>query len=232
MFSPFAKQGLPLNCLRSVMCMHCRVAVEAAAASPAAAHLAASCLWAQPSPQESDDPNADVNGSIGSESELARSHVASLVCIVSNSAQACWLAVSEEEKLRPTHYQALLDTFASDTLFCQDRPAGLRQIHHQNESLPAAAFCVVVIVPCSLCLAMSAVLESLQASVHNWNRLHICSHVLDITSCSPAFYSILATSLSYTCAQPIVVLSEQYYSKQRTLHQYEGLALDACSCFM
>ena len=129
MFSPVAKERLLLNFMISLMCMHCRVALEAAAASPAAAHLAASCLRPQPPPQESDDPNADVNGSIGSETELARRHVASLVCIVSNSAQACWLAVSEEEKLRPTHYQALLDTFASNTLFCQDRPAGLRQVH-------------------------------------------------------------------------------------------------------
>ena len=123
-------QMLPFPCLISRMCVHCRVALEAAAASPAAADLAARWLTSEPLTPKSEEPNEDVGSSVGSETQLARSHVASLVCIVCHTGQACWLAVSQEDKLRPAHYQALLDTFACDALFCQDKPTGLRQVQY------------------------------------------------------------------------------------------------------
>ena len=182
----------------SVMCMHCRVALEAAAASPAAADLAARCLTAQPFSQNADKPNDNVDGSAGSESQLARSHVASLVCIVGMSAQACWLAVSEEEKPRPAHYQALLDTFAFDTLFCHDKPAGLRHVPHPSKCTPAAACCITIH------LAMQCVLGSLEASVHTWSHLQVCRCLFGMTSWSPAFYSILKEDY---CFNHILVLS-------------------------
>ena len=125
--------------------MHCRVALEVAAASPAAADLAARCLTAEPLTPKHEESNEDVGGSVGSETQLGKSHVASLVCIVGISGQACWLAVSEEEKLRAAHYQALLDTFAFDTLFCQDKPAGLRQVQlHHNRCISGAAVYILV----------------------------------------------------------------------------------------
>lgn len=118
------------------MCNCCRVALEAAAASPAAAHLAARCLTTSPLPQKADQ---DVGGSHGSKTSLPVDHVACMVSIVGSSAQACWLAVCEEETVQSAHLQALLDTFASYALSCQDKPPGLRQVHHQMECISAAA---------------------------------------------------------------------------------------------
>lgn len=108
--------------------MNCRVALEAATASPAAAHLTARSLNALPPPQKGDDSNQVVDGSAASETSLVANHVACMVSIVGSSAQACWLAVCEEETVQSAHLQALLDTFASDALFCQDKPPGLRQV--------------------------------------------------------------------------------------------------------
>ncbi len=56
----------------------------------------------------------------------AQQHVDDVVHTVAVSAKACWLAVSEEEKLQPAHCQALLQTFLSASLFVADKPAGLR----------------------------------------------------------------------------------------------------------
>ena len=105
----------------------CRVALQAAAASPAAAHLAARRLSAQHVLGTADSPRQVVDGVSGSETSLAASHVGSMVCIVGLTGRACRLALSQEEKLRPGHYQALLDTFLTGVLFCQDKPEGLRQ---------------------------------------------------------------------------------------------------------
>ena len=118
--------------------MHCRIALEAAAASPAAAHLAARCLSAEGLPQ-GDDPTQLAVGLGASEASLAASHVACMLSVVEKCGQACWLALSQEEKLRAGHYQALLDTFLCHKLFCQDKPQGLRQVHYQCEHTPAAA---------------------------------------------------------------------------------------------
>lgn len=147
--------------------MHpCRVALQAAAASPAAAHLTARCFTAEGLLfQKADSPGQVAGGSetslaassetssaAGSETSLA-THVANMVCIVGRTAQACWLAVSEEEKLRPAHYQALLDTFLYDGLCCRDTPEGLRQGSRSCSMLS----CTVMQVPallrqhCSCC---------------------------------------------------------------------------------
>lgn len=105
----------------------CRVALQAAAASPAAAHLAARRFSAQDVLRTADSPRQVADGVAGSESSLEASHVSNMVCVVGVTANACWLALSQEEKLRPGHYQALLDTFLTDGLFCQDKPEGIRQ---------------------------------------------------------------------------------------------------------
>lgn len=128
------------------MCMNCRAALEAATSSPAAAHLTAKSLNAPPLPQKGGESNQVVDGSAASETSLAAKHVACMVSIVGSSAQACWLAVCEEESVQSAHLQALLDTFASDALFCQDKPSGLRQVHHQLECISAAAMCLPIAV--------------------------------------------------------------------------------------
>ncbi len=72
---------------------------------------------------------AHVSSSISGHAEgssAAQQHVDNMVHIVAVSAKACWLAVSEEEKLQPAHCQALLETFLSACLFVADTPAGLR----------------------------------------------------------------------------------------------------------
>lgn len=125
------------------MCISCRVALEVAAASPAAAHLAARCLTTSPLPQKADQDvggsDQHVGDSHGSKTSLPVDHVACMVSIVGSSAQACWLAVCEEETVQSAHLQALLDTFASYALFCQNKPPGLRQVYHQMECISAAA---------------------------------------------------------------------------------------------
>ena len=119
----------------------CRVALQAAATSPAAAHLAAKRFSAPGVLRTADSPRQVAAGVAGSKTSLAASHVSSMVCIVGLTARACWLALSQEEKLRPGHYQALLDTFLTDGLFCEDKPAGLRQDPGQSADV-AAACCI------------------------------------------------------------------------------------------
>ena len=58
-------------------------------------------------------------------SSAAQQHVDNMVHIVAVSAKACWLAVSEEEKLQPAHGEALLEAFFSACLFVADTPEGL-----------------------------------------------------------------------------------------------------------
>ncbi len=59
-------------------------------------------------------------------SSAAQQHLDNMVHIVAVSAKACWLAVSEEEKLQPAHCEALLEAFFSACLFVADTPEGLR----------------------------------------------------------------------------------------------------------
>ena len=56
----------------------------------------------------------------------AQQHLDNMVHIVAVCAKACWLAVSEEEKLQPAHCQALLEAFFSACLFVADASEGLR----------------------------------------------------------------------------------------------------------
>ena len=129
------------------MCINCRVALEATAASPVAAHLAARRLTTtSPLPQKVDDSNQVVSASAASETSLAAKHVTCMVSIVGSSAQACWLAVCEDETVQSGHLQALLNTFASDALFCHDKPPGLRQVHHKMACVSAATIYLSMLV--------------------------------------------------------------------------------------
>lgn len=120
----FVGSAFLITCLAA--CVECRIALEAAAASPAAAILTASCLNGEASPLAG--ANADPQQANSScRPSMAANHVASLLLNVEASVEACWLAVSEAEKLQPRQCQALLDTFFCDALFCQDSPQGLRQ---------------------------------------------------------------------------------------------------------
>ena len=149
--------------------MYGRVALAAVVASPAAAALAGRCLTAQSLSHRAGELNEDVGSSVGSETQLARSHVASLVCIVDTSAEACWLAVSEEEKLHPAQYQALLDTFAFEVLFCQDKPTGLRQVQHLHTNLVSAA-AVYLLLPL---ICVFRLVMGLACHVRRETRLHV-----------------------------------------------------------
>lgn len=97
----------------------CRIALEAAAASPVIASMAARGMNAA-------HVSSSSSGHAQEPSSAAQQHLDNMVLVVAVSAKACWLAVSEEEKLQPAHCQALLEAFCSVHLFVADTPAGLR----------------------------------------------------------------------------------------------------------
>ena len=94
-----------------------RTALEAAARWPEVARLAAT------SPHF---PAMDASLSAADVNLADAQHTHNLIHVVAVTAKACWLAVSEEDKLRPAHCQALLDTFLSTSFFVADMPAHLR----------------------------------------------------------------------------------------------------------
>jgi len=96
----------------------CRIALEAAATSPVIASLAASSMGAAHVSHSS-------SGHAQEPSSAAQQHLDNMVHIVAVCAKACWLAVSEEEKLQPAHGEALLEAFFSACLFVADTPEGL-----------------------------------------------------------------------------------------------------------
>ena len=98
---------------------NCRIALEAAASSPVIASLAARSM-------NDAHVRSSRSGHAQEPSSAAQQHLDNMVRIVTVSAKACWLAVSEEEKLQPAHCQALLEAFFSACLFVADTPAGLR----------------------------------------------------------------------------------------------------------
>ncbi|DBA85457.1 TPA: hypothetical protein ACH3X2_000409 [Trebouxia sp. C0005] len=102
------------------------IALEAAAASPVIASMAARGMNAA-------HVSSSSSGHAQEPSSAAQQHLDNMVLVVAVSAKACWLAVSEEEKLQPAHCQALLEAFCSVHLFVADTPAGLRGALHGEE---------------------------------------------------------------------------------------------------
>jgi len=110
----------------------CRLALEAAVASPLVAHLAANTSLAASSATSGGHHHPSSLHTTAEPASVchnsaAEQHVSAVVQVVGVLANACWNAVCEEEKPRPSHCQALLDTFCSGCLFITDMPLGLRQ---------------------------------------------------------------------------------------------------------
>ena len=94
-----------------------RTALEAAATWPEIARLAAT------SPHF---PAADTSLFAADVNLASDQHAQNLTHVVAVTAKACWLAGSEEDKLRPAHCQALLHAFLSPCFFVTDMPTHLR----------------------------------------------------------------------------------------------------------
>ena len=114
----------------SLRCCCCRVGLEAAAASPGIAHLAAqhlagiptrSPIGSRPTQQPAADPAADAPH------QAASQHATDVAYIVKMLAEMCWGRVMEEARLQAHHYQALLDAFLCPCLGLTDSPEDLRQ---------------------------------------------------------------------------------------------------------
>ncbi|KAL0020919.1 hypothetical protein WJX77_011015 [Trebouxia sp. C0004] len=103
-----------------------RIALEVAASSPVLTSLAAGSMNAA-------HMSTSSSGHALEGSSAAQNHLDNMVHIVALSAKACWLAVSEQEKLQPAHCQALLEAFFSACLFVADTPAGLGDALHGEE---------------------------------------------------------------------------------------------------
>ena len=140
---------------------HCRIAVENAVACPVTAQMAAqtsnldAVLSGQHHHASSDGSSSR---SAAGPSSASDEHVANLVHIVGLTGRACWVAVSEQDKLRPAQCQALLSTFFAACLFLADSPSSLRQVcAWASASVKTRCHCQQQWIKCSECQRLLAV---------------------------------------------------------------------------